>query len=91
MEHRPRILILDEPTRGVDVGAREEMFAIIGSLVEAGMAVILISSDLAEVLAMAHRVALMRDGRILRTAAAGQVDLESVIAELTGAHHDAIR
>jgi ABC-type sugar transport system ATPase subunit len=91
MERRPEVLILDEPTRGVDVGAREEMFAIIGSLVEAGMAVILISSDLAEVLAMSHRVALVRDGRILRTAAAGEIDLESVIAELTGAHHDEIR
>jgi ABC-type sugar transport system ATPase subunit len=91
MERRPKVLILDEPTRGVDVGAREEMFAIIGSLVEAGVAVILISSDLAEVLAMSHRVALVRDGRILRTAAAAEIDLESVIAELTGAQHHEIR
>jgi ABC-type sugar transport system ATPase subunit len=88
MEHRPKVLILDEPTRGVDVGAREEMFSIIGSLVEAGVAVVLISSDLAEVLNMSHRVALIRDGRILRTAAAGEITLESAIAELTGAKHD---
>jgi len=74
-EHRPKVLILDEPTRGVDVGAREEMFAIIGSLVAAGVAVVLISSDLAEVLAMSHRVALVRDGRILRTACDGEISL----------------
>jgi ABC-type sugar transport system ATPase subunit len=87
-ERRPKVLILDEPTRGVDVGAREEMFSIIGLLVEAGVAVVLISSDLAEVLNMSHRVALVRDGRILRTAAAGEITLESAIAELTGAKHD---
>jgi len=91
MEHHPKVLILDEPTRGVDVGAREEMFGIISSLVEAGMAVVLISSDLAEVLNMSHRVALVRDGRILRTAAASEMTLESVIAELTGAEHDEVR
>jgi len=90
-EHRPKILILDEPTRGVDVGAREEMFAILGSLVAAGVAVVLISSDLAEVLAMSHRVALVRDGRILRTALAEEITLESILAELTGAHHDESR
>jgi ABC-type sugar transport system ATPase subunit len=85
MQRRPKVLVLDEPTRGVDVGAREEMFAIIGSLVEAGMAVVLISSDLAEVLNVSHRVALMRDGSILRTAVASDITLESAIAELTGA------
>jgi len=85
MERRPKVLILDEPTRGVDVGAREEMFSIIGALVESGVAVILISSDLAEVLHTSHRVALVRDGRILRTAAAGDLTLEQILAELTGA------
>jgi len=85
MEHRPKILILDEPTRGVDVGAREEMFAIVGSLVESGMAVLLISSDLAEVLNVSHRVALYRDGRILQIAPAQAVSPEEVMSQLTGA------
>lgn len=84
MEKRPKILVLDEPTRGVDVGAREEMFDIIGSLVESGMAVLLISSDLAEVMQISHRIALYRDGRILRTARAGDVTLQEVMEELTG-------
>jgi len=85
MEHRPRVLILDEPTRGVDVGAREEMFAIIGSLVESGMAVLLISSDLAEVLNTSHRIALYRDGRILSTIMARDITEEEIMEQLTGA------
>ena len=83
MERPPRILILDEPTRGVDVGAREEMFVIIHRLVEQGMAVILISSDLPEVMNLSHRLALYRDGRIVREVAAQEITPEEVMAELT--------
>ena len=83
MERPPKILILDEPTRGVDVGAREEMFAIIHRLVEQGMAVILISSDLPEVMNLSHRLALYRDGRIVREVAAQEISPEAVMAELT--------
>ena len=83
MEHPPRILILDEPTRGVDVGAREEMFGILRRLVEAGMAVILISSDLPEVMGLSHRLALYRDGRIVREVPASEATAEDVMAELT--------
>jgi ABC-type sugar transport system ATPase subunit len=85
MERRPKILILDEPTRGVDIGAREEMFAIIGSLVESGMAVLFISSELAEVLNTSHRIALYRDGRILSTIMAKDITEEEVMEQLTGA------
>ncbi|HQH71891.1 MAG TPA: sugar ABC transporter ATP-binding protein, partial [bacterium] len=85
MEHRPKILILDEPTRGVDVGSREEMFRIIGTLVEQGMAVLLISSDLVEVMNVAHRIALYRDGRILRIEDADRITPEELMMELTGA------
>jgi len=85
MEQRPKILILDEPTRGVDVGAREEMFSIIGSLVESGMAVLLISSDLSEVLNTSHRIALYRNGRILDTLKASDVTEEEITVKLTGA------
>jgi ABC-type sugar transport system ATPase subunit len=84
MEHRPKILILDEPTRGVDVGAREEIFTIISRLVEAGMAVLLISSDLDEVIQISHRIAIYRDGRMLSIAPAEQTNLEQIMSELTG-------
>ncbi|OQB86394.1 MAG: Ribose import ATP-binding protein RbsA [Planctomycetes bacterium ADurb.Bin126] len=85
MERRPKVLILDEPTRGVDVGAREEMFAIISRLVEEGTGVLLISSDLSEVLNMSHRVALYRDDRILQVVPAEGTTPEQVMAVLTGA------
>jgi len=85
MERRPKVLILDEPTRGVDVGAREEMFQIINRLVEDGMAVMLISSDLPEVMNLSHRLILYRDGRILREAPARAITPEEAMAELTGA------
>lgn len=84
MEHRPKVLLLDEPTRGVDVGAREEMFRILADLVEAGMAVVLVSSDLAELTGVSHRIAVYRDGRILRTAPCADISTEQIMAQLTG-------
>jgi ABC-type sugar transport system ATPase subunit len=61
------------------------MFAIIGSLVESGMAVLFISSDLAEVLNTSHRIALYRDGRILSTIEAEDATEEEIMEQLTGA------
>ena len=83
MERPPKILILDEPTRGVDVGAREDMFALLHRMVEQGMAIILISSDLPEVLNLSHRLALYRDGRIVREVASDNITPEEVMTELT--------
>jgi ABC-type sugar transport system ATPase subunit len=83
MEHPPKVLILDEPTRGVDVGAREEMFRLIHRLSGEGMAVLLISSDLPEVMQLSHRLALYKDGRIAREAPAGEISAEEIMAELT--------
>ena len=62
LETKPRILIFDEPTRGIDVGAKAEVHNIIRSLAAEGVAVIVISSDLPEVLALADRVLVMREG-----------------------------
>ena len=59
----PRILILDEPTRGVDVGAKSEIHRIVGQLVAAGKSIIMISSDLPEILGMSDRVIVMKGGR----------------------------
>ncbi len=85
LEQRPKVLILDEPTRGVDVGARADLFNVITRLAEEGMAVILISSDLNEVLNFSHRIAVYRDGRIVRTGTAPDFTMETLITELTGA------
>jgi rhamnose transport system ATP-binding protein len=59
----PKLLILDEPTRGIDVGAKAEVHHMINDLAAQGLAVIMISSDLPEVLAMSDRVLVMREGR----------------------------
>jgi rhamnose transport system ATP-binding protein len=60
----PKILILDEPTQGVDVGAKSEIHRIVRDLAEKGLAVILISSDLPEVIGMSDRIAVMRAGQV---------------------------
>jgi ABC-type sugar transport system ATPase subunit len=62
---RPRVLIADEPTRGVDVGAKRAIYELLHSLADQGMAVVLISSEHEEVLGLAHRVLVMRGGRIV--------------------------
>jgi rhamnose transport system ATP-binding protein len=61
---KPRLLILDEPTQGVDVGAKNEIHKIIRRLAKDGLAVLMISSDLPEVLGMSDRIAVMRGGTI---------------------------
>jgi simple sugar transport system ATP-binding protein/ribose transport system ATP-binding protein len=61
---RPRLLIADEPTRGIDVGARQSLYDLLASLAAGGMGVLLISSEVEEVLGLAHRVLVMRAGRI---------------------------
>ncbi len=61
----PRVLLLDEPTRGVDVGAREEIYGLIGQLVQDGMAVLLVSSDLPEVIGLSDRILVMYEHRFV--------------------------
>jgi ABC-type sugar transport system ATPase subunit len=85
LEQRPRALILDEPTRGVDVGARADLFGVLARLVAEGMAVLLISSDLNEVLSFSDRIAVYRDGAMVRTGPASGFTMESLMTELTGA------
>jgi ABC-type sugar transport system ATPase subunit len=60
----PRLLIADEPTRGIDVGARQSLYELLTSLAADGMGVLLISSEVEEILGLAHRVLVMRAGRI---------------------------
>lgn len=60
----PRVLFLDEPTRGIDVGARQEIYSLISLLASQGVAIVMVSSDLPEVLGMSDRVLVMREGRV---------------------------
>ncbi len=66
LDPRPRLLLLDEPTNGVDVGARADLYAITRDVAEQGTAVIVVSSDLAEVELLCDRVAIVSDGRVVR-------------------------
>jgi ABC-type sugar transport system ATPase subunit len=59
-----RVLLFDEPTRGIDVGAKAEIYELIGELVDQGVAVLLISSELPELLSLADRIAVMHDGSL---------------------------
>jgi rhamnose transport system ATP-binding protein len=80
----PSILILDEPTRGVDVGSKSEVHAIIGELAAEGIGVIVISSDLPEVLALCDRVLVMREGRQMTILDRADADPESVMNAAMG-------
>jgi ribose transport system ATP-binding protein len=64
LETKPEVLILDEPTRGVDIGAKSEIYRIINDLARSGVGVIVISSELPEVIGVADRVLVMREGEI---------------------------
>jgi ABC-type sugar transport system ATPase subunit len=81
---RPRLLILDEPTRGVDVGARRAIYDIVAELVAEGMAVILISSEYDEVVNMSHRLCVMREGRIVEEFSASQASHAATLAAAFG-------
>jgi ABC-type sugar transport system ATPase subunit len=82
---KPRsLIVLDEPTRGVDVGARGEIYRIINRLTEQGLGVLMISSDLNEVLGMSDRIVVMRDGRTVGELARRDASPEQVMTLATG-------
>jgi ABC-type sugar transport system ATPase subunit len=80
LANSPKVLIMDEPTRGVDVGAKAEIYRIISNLASAGLSIILISSDLPEVLGMSDRVCVMKNGRLVGEFSRTEVTQEKVLA-----------
>ncbi|MET7290645.1 sugar ABC transporter ATP-binding protein [Streptomyces griseoloalbus] len=74
-----RVLLLDEPTRGVDVGARAELYAVVRRLADEGLAVLLVSSEVPEVLGLADRVLVLREGTVVHTAPARELDEHRVL------------
>jgi ribose transport system ATP-binding protein len=85
----PKLLIVDEPTRGVDVGAKAEIHELLCNLAKDGMAIMMISSDLPEVLAMSDRVLVMREGRIAADLPAAAATQETIMSYATGAAAEA--
>ena len=81
---RPRILIVDEPTRGIDVGAKAEVHMLLNKLASEGMSIIVVSSDLPEVLAMSDRVVVLKEGRISGVLSRADATQERVMLAATG-------
>ena len=80
----PRVLIVDEPTRGIDVGTKAEVHRLMSQLAADGVAVLMVSSELPEVLGMADRVLVMHEGRLVADIPAERADEESVMYAATG-------
>jgi rhamnose transport system ATP-binding protein len=81
---KPRVLILDEPTRGVDIGAKVEVHRIVSDLAASGLAIVMISSDLPEVLAMSDRILVLHEGRVAGELARAEATEERVMWAATG-------
>ena len=77
---RIEILILDEPTRGIDVNARSEFYALMNDFVENGGAIIMISSEMPEIIGVADRVIVMREGRISGEVTADEINEQNLIS-----------
>ncbi len=86
LAREPKVLILDEPTRGVDVGARGEIYAIIDDLAARGLGVWMISSDMEELLGMSDRIAVLHDGQLAGILDREQFNEEAIMQLATGAH-----
>jgi len=87
LETKPRVLILDEPTRGVDIGAKSEIYRLIDELVRSGVGVIVISSELPEIVGICDRVLVMREGRIAGEVGGADhppITQENIVAIATG-------
>jgi len=80
------VLILEEPTAGVDVGAKHEIYTLLDGALARGLAVILISTDFEEVAAVSHRVAVFKNGRIVREIPRAELTVDALVAAGTGAH-----
>jgi ABC-type sugar transport system ATPase subunit len=80
----PKVLFLDEPTRGIDVGAKQEIYANINRLAEQGLAIVMVSSELPEVIGLSDRILVLHDGRLTGEFARAEATPERVMAAATG-------
>jgi len=86
----PKVVILDEPTRGIDAGARGDVYRIISRLKEQGVAVVLISSDIEEVVELSDRVAIMYQGRINHTFKGESITVDNLMAASFGVYKEEV-
>ena len=88
LETRPKVLILDEPTRGVDIGAKEEIYRLVQQLTAEGLACLFISSELNELLGLCHRIGVMRAGRIVAMLDVDECSEETIMFHAAGVTPD---
>jgi D-xylose transport system ATP-binding protein len=86
----PRVILLDEPTRGIDVGAKLEIYEIINRLTDAGKAVVLVSNELPELIGMSDRLLILREGRIAGEFNRAEATQEKLLAAALGQTHLAL-
>ena len=84
----PRILLLDEPTQGIDVGAKADIYQLIDRLAREGMGVIVVSSDLIEIINLSNRIVVMRDGQAIKTLDSDELTEENVMLYAMGVNAD---
>jgi rhamnose transport system ATP-binding protein len=84
LARKPRLLIIDEPTRGIDIGTKAEVHRLLSELVAQGIAILMISSELPEVLGMADRILVLHEGRLTAEFSRGQADEASIMRAATG-------
>jgi ribose transport system ATP-binding protein len=84
LSRTPRLLILDEPTRGIDVGAKSEIYALMDELAQQGAAILMISSDLEEILGMSDRVLVLHEGELAGELARAELSEEAIMHLATG-------
>jgi rhamnose transport system ATP-binding protein len=89
LARKPTLLIVDEPTRGIDVGTKAEVHRLLSELAAEGVAVLMISSELPEVLGMADRVVVLFEGRVMREFGRAEADEDAIMRAATGTVEDA--
>ena len=89
MQVRPRVLIVDEPTRGIDIGTKQQIYRFLHALAADGVGIVLVSSEMPEVIGMSHRVAVMRAGAIAGMLAGEAIGEEAIVRLATGLTVDA--
>ncbi|WEK02867.1 MAG: sugar ABC transporter ATP-binding protein [Candidatus Devosia phytovorans] len=88
MESEPEIIIMDEPTRGIDVGTKQQIYHIIAALAAEGKSIIVISSEMQEVIGLAHKVLVMRNGRLAGTLEGGEIGEAEIMRYAAGIKQD---
>ncbi|MBL4805834.1 MAG: sugar ABC transporter ATP-binding protein [Rhodobacteraceae bacterium] len=84
MESDPKVVIIDEPTRGIDVGTKQQIYHFIAALAAEGVSIVLISSEMPEIIGMCHRVIVMREGRIVGTLTGDDINENEIVRYAAG-------